>query len=943
MKKRIKWKLIILFAILFFVILISRNMYTAVQILCPNCQGSTTLVKSVAPTCTEEGYRLYSCNNDNYDITHTKCDNTTITVAATGHSYGTPTYTWSGYTSCTAERTCSNCSNVETETVTTTTSVTTAPTCTTGGVCYHNAHFTNDAFAYQYKIETIPATGHSYIVQYLSSTYLKTAATCTSPAVYYYKCTYCTAKGTATYTSGSALGHTMGYKYKYYDEQSHEEIGYCTVCNNEIGGSIVSHEFNDYTSNNNATCETDGTETATCLCGAEDTQTDEGSKLAHSYTEKNTSTTYLKTAATCTSPAVYYYKCATCTAKGTATYTYGSSLGHSYGAPTYTWSGYTSCTAKRTCSRCSNVETETATITSAVTTAATCEEAGVRTYTATFTNSAYATQTKTQSIPATGHRTGEPVEENRIEATCTKDGSYELWALCSVCNLFLIEEETIPATGHTSSEPVEENRVESTCTKYGSYDSVVYCSVCDEELSREAKVIEKLAHSYTQKNTSTTYLKTAATCTSPAVYYYKCATCTAKGTATYTSGNSLGHTASEPVEENREEATCTTEGTYDSVIYCSVCGEELSRETKVIEKLAHTEVIDAAVEATCTTTGLTEGKHCSVCNTVLIAQETIPATGHTSSEPVEENRVEATCTKEGTYDSVIYCSVCGEELSRETKVIEKLAHTEVIDEAVEATCTTTGLTEGKHCSVCNTVLIAQQTVPTTGHTSSEPVEENRVEATCTKEGSYDRVVYCSVCDEEISREGKVIEKLAHTYGDWVIEKDATYEEDGLKYRVCTICNKERQEEIIPKLTKEEINIQTTYTVKEIDNNKYINISKKITVEEFLKNVTSSNSEIIINDKDGNELKHNDYVPTDARVITKADGKEQFTVILIGDINSDGEINFKDIIRANAVRIANLESSILKSQLLAADFNSTNKIEFRDIITLNAIRINFGNY
>ena len=88
-------------------------------------------------------------------------------------------------------------------------------------------------------------------------------------------------------------------------------------------------------------------------------------------------------------------------------------------------------------------------------------------------------------------------------------------------------------------------------------------------------------------------------------------------------------------------------------------------------------------------------------------------------------------------------------------------HNIVTDRAVSPTCENTGLTKGKHCSKCGEVILEQQVIPATGHTNAEAVIENNIDATCTTAGSFDEVVYCSVCDVEISRESITVDALGH--------------------------------------------------------------------------------------------------------------------------------------------------------------------------------------
>ena len=163
---------------------------------------------------------------------------------------------------------------------------------------------------------------------------------------------------------------------------------------------------------------------------------------------------------------------------------------------------------------------------------------------------------------------------------------------------------------------------------------------------------------------------------------------------------------------------------------------------------------------------------------------------------VIDEAVPATCT-EGGFTEGKHCSRCFKGFVAQEKT-PALGHTEVIDQAVPSTCTTTGLTEGKHCATCGEILVKQQVVE-----MHNVVAGQARPATCTTTG-LTAGKYCNVCGETIEAQ-QVIDALGHTE-EILPAVPATCTTTGLtEGKHCTVCDVNTVKQQVTPITHQEIN------------------------------------------------------------------------------------------------------------------------------------------
>ena len=265
------------------------------------------------------------------------------------------------------------------------------------------------------------------------------------------------------------------------------------------------------------------------------------------------------------------------------------------------------------------------------TTAPTCVNEGVKTYTCIMCGS----ETKTESIPATGEHTWDAGVETTAP-TCVAEGVRTY--TCTVCDA--TKTESIPAPGHTVTtwELVEK----PTCSAVGKEKGV--CDVCGQTVEQPIP-IDPVAHAFDNG------VETPATCTVDGKVVYTCKLCNATQEVAIPAP---GHAWDAGVETTAP--TCETEGV--KTFTCTVCGDT---KTEVLPATGHKpDAGKVTKEPTCTVDGV-KTYTCLVCGKHL--DEAIPAEGHDWGEWVTLRQA----TEEQNGEQERTCQVCGATQTREVQ------------------------------------------------------------------------------------------------------------------------------------------------------------------------------------------------------------------------------------------------------------------------------------
>lgn len=733
------------------------------------------ITEKVNATCTKDGYESKMCKNCTY--------NETEILEATKHNY--EKFTYKKAESCTETGLYAN-------------------KCTKCGEIVVPTESDPD-----YDEYIIKATGHKY------TTITATEATCTESGFKYDKCDLCGEISNKVYVDKVPHSNTVTITVAPTCTEKGKQKTECSVCHQTTEESIPEngHTYGEIVEVA-PTCLKAGYTKHSCkVCGYEEiVEENYKAPIDHELV------TVEAKEVTCESEGYSrYQKCKNCDYK--SNYELYPALGHNYEtipekAPTCTEEGNIE---YKKCARCGKLSTEE----NIVIPAKGHTEETIPGKDATCTENGFSESVKCSvcnvilrektTIEAKGH-TLEIIPA--VEPSCEEGGHKGLTegARCSKCNEIIVKQNEIgEIPGHNY---VFIKEVEPSCTECGY--SIYECSRCGEEkIENEVPVALHQLVLFDEEM--------VATCNhGGATAYFVCNNC---------------HMAND-TDENVKIMQDSTKSEY--------IGKMVDKKTHEIDKTGidnfsleqiklyktfpkepnnHEDIEDIeGKDATCEEDGYTASQFCNACPNHVVEgheKETIPALGHkceinyTWSEDnssctaiatcsrcdkelesltveSEYSRVENTCLVDGfkTYTATFDDSSIFENQTKTITIEAPGQHTEVELAYLAPTCTAAGLENGIKCSACDEIIKAQVVIPPLGHTSSDPVKENVVEAKCDAAGSYDDVYYCSVCQDEINRVSEIIPAKEHKFGNPTITKAATAFKKGTMSSYCEFCHKE---------------------------------------------------------------------------------------------------------------------------------------------------------
>ena len=587
-------------------------------------------------------------------------------------------------------------------------------------------------------------TSHSFVEQ-PDARYLKSEATCASPAVYYKVCSDCGYQTPSTFESGDIDPNN-------HDLQRHEEVkaptctekGWsayytCSRCDYTAyqETDALDHDWNNWISNGNKThtrtCKRDPSHAETEACsGVSCGDTGACSVCGGAYTEEHK---YDESSWSC-DDAEHWRNCVYCHEKGEI-------ASHSFEMHEQTAA---TCVSKavyaRVCSDCNyqggnfifgNINPDNHNLIPHAGKAATCTEKGWKAYN-TCSRCDYSTY---EELPALGH---DPIPHTGKAATCTEPG-WDAYDTCSRCNYSTYVELPIDPDNH---DLVHHEAQAPTCTEIG-WDAYDTCSRCDYSTYVEL-AIDPDNHDLVHHEAK------APTCTEIGWDAYD--TCKRCNYSTYVK-LAIDPDNHDLVHHEAKAPTCTEIG-WDAYDTCKRCDYSTYVEL-AIDPDNHDLVHHEAKAPTCTEIGWNAYDTCKRCNYSTYVELAIDPDNH---DLVHHEAKAPTCTEIG-WDAYDTCSRC----DYTTKVeLPALKHNLVHHDAKTPTCTEIGWEEYDTCSRCDYTTKVE--IPALEHDYTEKV----VKPTCEKVGYT--LHTCKKCQD--SYKDQQTKKLLHWYGEWMNNGDGTH-------------------------------------------------------------------------------------------------------------------------------------------------------------------------